>query len=52
MPAKHLECSIRSVVRHGPVVTPDTWHVRGPGVSIWAVAVRVDGEEVPVDTEE
>jgi hypothetical protein len=24
MPAKHLECSIRSVVWHGPVVTPDT----------------------------
>src|SRR4029453_1699727 len=24
MPAKHLECSIRSVVWHGPVVTLDT----------------------------
>jgi hypothetical protein len=24
MPAKHLECSIRSVVRHSPVVTLDT----------------------------
>jgi len=28
MPAKHVECSIRSVVWHGPVVTPDTPQTR------------------------
>jgi hypothetical protein len=30
MSAKHVECSIRSVVWHGPVVTPDTPQTR-PG---------------------
>jgi hypothetical protein len=30
IPAKHLKWSVRSVVRHAPVVTPDT-HRLGPG---------------------
>src|SRR5215212_5786894 len=46
MPAKHLECSVRSAVGHGPVVTPDTPE-SSRRVSIWAVTVRVDGEKVP-----